>query len=229
MHIGAYPTPAQTSIFINDIWIDDAYRIEFRVQDPKYPLYGYNEPEFTAVARGRKLVLGNLTINYRFPGYLTSAIEDTYVRTPNVRDEVTLAEQILRADSIAQRIQLLDEARLGGYEDHVVEQIEQYWKNNNDQGRQHLLVSEVNLRHQVNLVLRYGGRGELVSRYNINDVKFTGQAQTLSAAATSGGDSSASGMPIYEIYSFIARDITPVIARKEYSRFEDSRLTETNR
>ena len=41
----------------------------------------------------------------------------------------------------------------------------------------------------------------------LKDAYIVGQSQTISASATGGGDVSSSGSPIYEIYSFFAKEI----------------------
>jgi hypothetical protein len=69
-----YPTPAQTSIFVGNLHVDDAYGVSFEVQNPRVPLYGYNQRYFSLVADGKILVTGNLVINYRAPGYFLYAI-----------------------------------------------------------------------------------------------------------------------------------------------------------
>ena len=49
----------------------------------------------------------------------------------------------------------------------------------------------------------------------IKDAYIVGQSQTISASATGGGDVSSSGSPIYEIYSFFAKEI---VANKRAAR-----------
>ena len=49
----------------------------------------------------------------------------------------------------------------------------------------------------------------------IKDAYIVGQSQTISASATGGGDVSSSGSPIYEIYSFFAKEI---VANKHAAR-----------
>jgi len=69
-----YPTPAQTTVFIGDQYLDDAYSINFEIQQPRVPLYGYNQSYFSLMADGKILITGTLIINFRYPGYLQTAI-----------------------------------------------------------------------------------------------------------------------------------------------------------
>ena len=54
----------------------------------------------------------------------------------------------------------------------------------------------------------------------IKDAYIVGQSQAISASATGGGDVSSSGSPIYEIYSFFAKEI---VAKKVPARNMDNK------
>lgn len=71
-----YVAPAQTLIFIGDVWIDDVCAIQISAQDEKFPIWGYNDIFFRANARGRSVVQGKLSIKFRSVGYLTRAIAE---------------------------------------------------------------------------------------------------------------------------------------------------------
>jgi hypothetical protein len=43
---------------------------------PKIPIYGYNDYSFTKIARGKGIVQGLLVLNFVFPGYLNTVIEN---------------------------------------------------------------------------------------------------------------------------------------------------------
>lgn len=69
-----YPGPAQVSIFVGGIWIDDACGIEIGGISGKEAYYGYHDAEPRTFGQGRSIVTGALSINFRFSGYLTKAI-----------------------------------------------------------------------------------------------------------------------------------------------------------
>jgi hypothetical protein len=77
-----YPTASTVAVFINGLHVDQAYRLDYRDSIPKVPIYGYNDYEFTKVARGKGIVQGLLVINFIFAGYLTHILQsrrDAYV------------------------------------------------------------------------------------------------------------------------------------------------------
>lgn len=63
-------------MFIDDVWIDDACAITYKVVDNKVPKFGYNDRKYRAVAMGTTIVQGRLSINFRYNGYLRSVIMD---------------------------------------------------------------------------------------------------------------------------------------------------------
>lgn len=69
-----YVAPAQTLIFLGDVWIDDACEIQYTVQDEKFPQWGWNDRFYRAVSQGRTLINGRLAIKFRSLGYLTRTI-----------------------------------------------------------------------------------------------------------------------------------------------------------
>lgn len=70
-----YPTASTVAVFLNGLHIDQAYRIDYKDNIPKMPIFGYNDYEFTQVARGKGYVQGLLIINFTVPYYLTNVIE----------------------------------------------------------------------------------------------------------------------------------------------------------
>lgn len=79
-----YPTASTTAVFINGYHIDQAYRIDYRESAPKIPIYGYNDYNYSTVARGRTLINGIMVINFVFPGYLQPAVLQLKNRIPFV-------------------------------------------------------------------------------------------------------------------------------------------------
>lgn len=69
-----YPTPSKVKCYVNGIEIDDMFRIDFKRDVRHQPIYGYDDAQWGFVAKGKELVTGQLVINYRYPGYLSSVI-----------------------------------------------------------------------------------------------------------------------------------------------------------
>ena len=70
-----YPTPSTTKCYINDVELDDIFRVDFKRNKNHQPIYGYNDEQFGFVAKGKELVTGQIIINFRYPGYLTAVIK----------------------------------------------------------------------------------------------------------------------------------------------------------
>jgi hypothetical protein len=241
MRLDDYPTPAQTSIYIGDQWIDDATRVQFEIQHPRIPLYGYNRGEFGAVADGKILITGNLVINYRLPGYLLQAIEnarandtvrnvDTALRihqgeggdTPRLtRPKLyELLKELKRDTDSTKRLSRLGRAMRDGTFREVsalmrqvmtsrFRDVDDRWftqRNNPALGK----ASDVAFDIQVAYGDNYGPMKVDVLR----ECYITGMGKAMSASA-GGGGFSASGMPIYEVYPFIARTIDQFLVEVE--------------
>lgn len=73
-----YPTSSTVAVFLNGIHIDQAYQLQFKEGATKVPIYGYNDPFFSKVAYGRVMVQGLLTLNFTFPGYLNTVLDESY-------------------------------------------------------------------------------------------------------------------------------------------------------
>lgn len=71
-----YFSGAQTSIFINNIMLDEVQGIAFNVQSNIVPRYHYTDTEPRRLAVGRKLVTGELALNYIHPMYLLLYLKD---------------------------------------------------------------------------------------------------------------------------------------------------------
>lgn len=73
-----YPTSSTVAVFLNGIHIDQAYQLQYKESINKVPIYGYNDPFYSKIAYGRGLVQGLLIINFTFPGYLNTVLDETY-------------------------------------------------------------------------------------------------------------------------------------------------------
>jgi hypothetical protein len=91
-----YWSPAQVRLFVDNLWVDDACAVRYQITDNKVPKYGYNNPKFSAVARGTTIVHGRLSINFRYNGYLRSVLLDQIRR----RRDLDLLDNQRRSDRI---------------------------------------------------------------------------------------------------------------------------------
>jgi hypothetical protein len=70
-----FPSAQNVTIFIDGIYIDMSFRLDWKDSQPKVPVYGYNDHVYTRTARGRKLVQGYLVTNFVVPNYLGVLLE----------------------------------------------------------------------------------------------------------------------------------------------------------
>ena len=71
MPLRNYISTNAATLYINGWWLDDAVGIQYQVQDPKEPLYGYRDYLFRDVAVGNTIVHGMVDINFRYRGYFS--------------------------------------------------------------------------------------------------------------------------------------------------------------
>lgn len=216
---GDYPTPAQVSVFVDDIWVDDAIRIDFKDEAEKHPLYGYRDRRPAAFADGRSFVAGSICINFRFPGYLYFAIvERAGEKAAHPDGEVEFMNRILEA-SVEDRIRLLDEAVKTRADHEVGRQMREAFGaySESDRGRTIPNLLDRVARESVNFVLHFDDPDTSIYALSIKGVRFTGRNMAVNNMVNSAADMSASGAPLIETYTFVAETISEVRTPKEPS------------
>lgn len=94
--LDAYWGPAQVRLYLDGSWIDDAAAVQYQIQDNKTPKWGYFDRFFRTVAQGQTLVQGMLSIQFRFNGYLRSALEGQIKRRSDFKRMTDPAEGLPR-------------------------------------------------------------------------------------------------------------------------------------
>lgn len=271
MQFGDYPTPGDVKIYIGTSYVDDAYRIDYNEQNSKVPLSGYHQKHHVQVADGKVLVVGNIIIHFRFPGYLTYAIKNVLnaaeegqisnaqagfgsmapglpagaTTTPSdpttanrsaaykigTRDTVLQAIESIRRSTVDQRVQsLVASHELGLFEQQSTllnTLFGQFLVVGSTKGDPKFdpLQSPVEMAPDsfmggttgLDLRLYYGyiggaNQGVYVTEV-LRGVHFTGKRKVVNAS-TSGGDLSASGQSILEVYPFFARSVDSLVSDK---------------
>ena len=229
-----YPSPAEVKIYIGQAWVDDAYRVDYSVSNNRVPLYDYTSPFFKTVAEGNHLVQGQLIINFRFPGYLKRALLNDLFYDSNysnsVKTQTNIARDILNSNA-AQRLDILLAAkRLGTFE--ATKQVsEDLFIPDREDGSDGLpeLKKDPAVSHSktpFDIIIKYGGEESLYDKI-IEDCYILGESQVISASALAGGDLGASGMPIFEVYSFLGRKLSDRITTKGSFNNLKSRVAES--
>jgi hypothetical protein len=230
-----YKTPAQTTVFIDEIWVDDAYYVSYELQNPRSPIFGYNQSHFGVVGDGHIIVTGQIIINFRYPGYLFAAIRDAQRRRMNLDSPplVNVGAGIRANEPVMNRQQLrdlLNKIKDAGSTQRI-KMLADSWQTSTFGQTSALMNATVTGRHGMTITaekemhlnpamipaghggfdiqLFYGhSRGQAVIE-TIESCFITGQGKTISASASGAGGPSASGTVIYEVYPFLAKKIVP--------------------
>ena len=100
-----YPSPSTTTYYIGGVLIDDVYRVDFKRDISHQPIFGYDDARYSFVAMGKELVAGNIIINFRYPGYLQAAINESLKLTnswlPSIEKLLT-TEPLLEAQPVSE-------------------------------------------------------------------------------------------------------------------------------
>jgi len=213
-----YPSPSEVKIYIGEgSWVDDAYRIDYTVTNPRTPLYDYTSQFYKAVAEGHSIVQGQLVINYRFPGYLRHAIMGDLEKDPGVLRSIEQASNVfedLARGSAADKVRkLMGYKKLGAMKS--AKQISNIMHGQHYNEPVNLNEGSLSQRPMppFKILIKYGGDEALYTKM-IKGCYIIGEGQVISASATAGGDMSSSGMPILEVYSFFGRTVEDRIERK---------------
>ena len=93
----AYWCGANASIFLDGVLLDEGVSIQYKLMQNKLPLYGYNVPEFSAIADGQVIVNGVLLVNYVSHEYLLAAIRTAagFLTSPAVENPKTNSNNTL--------------------------------------------------------------------------------------------------------------------------------------
>lgn len=221
---GKYFTTTQARLYIGNLFVDEMDTLQVALQANKIPVYGYASEDFDAVGRGKRLVQGQLAINFISEGYLYTVLSeyDRLLNAPPAPDPDQQQLQQLYTQKNILLTQAQTTAPLSGFGigadtpvsqeeidsqlDLVQKQIDQLHAKLGKQSVDAVRVSLVNadkLKAPKNAVYKpiafnieyqFEGGGRTVTR-RLENCILTGNEQILDQ----------SGMPIKDVYSFIAR------------------------
>lgn len=109
----------------NPVTIGEVQAIQYQLSQNRLPLYGYNSPEFSAVADGQIIVNGRLHINYVSHEYLLAAIKNTNLTT--TRSEVSYDQ--MSVEELEYVISKANDSRA------IAALQQRYWGSNQPQGQ----------------------------------------------------------------------------------------------
>ncbi len=70
-----YFSGAQVACYIGDVFVDEITSLNYGVSNERTPLYGYADQYFRDVSKGRVIVQGTFTINFKEAGYMFLILE----------------------------------------------------------------------------------------------------------------------------------------------------------
>jgi hypothetical protein len=215
MKLGQYPTSSDVRCYINGWWIDDLFRIEYTEQNPKVPMQGYHQKEIWDVADGKKIIVGNLIIHFRYPGYLMRAIDsigmDRDITDASYRRNLWINETMnkLRVADAATRAKLITSLR-----SEELNMISPLLEQAISDPASYVSLSPVELgpsdywpgSHGFEMVVSYG-REKFTEK--LQGVHLT-SCQKVASSSPGGGDLGGSGQSLLEVYTFFAKKLQPV-------------------
>ena len=231
-----YPTPSDVKCYIGNIELDDIFRVDFKRQINHQPVYGYNSQQFDFVAKGKELVNGQIVINFRYPGYLTAAIEKSKKEQVNNSDVYTDEFDVSKTNSALadieknavdgmspiEKTKYIANKLKAGYltNQDIVDQIkynlDKSYGVNTGNVLEKATVFDSPLdrstdKYTFDMMIKYGNHDKDAGFYRVfTNCVLVGESSTYSAAAGAGNDMSSSAQPIFEIYPFFAKTVTVV-------------------
>ena len=201
-----YYTPCNVGIYIGGYKLSDAFRVDWDARDSKTPLYGWEDDTFSAVTNGRKIVSGRLVVNYKHAGYLATAIDMFNQNIYPPRDDRKVVDDLKRYMELdtTERVKFLAHIASKNYGNTQLSDA----AGARGGSISSLAIEAYKQESTFDILISYGDiTMDSHIETIIKNAYIVGQSQVISASATGGGDVSSSGSPIYEIYSFFAKEI----------------------
>jgi hypothetical protein len=228
---GNYITPSQSAIYIGEYHVDDCYSIEWNYRDNRNPLYSYFNDEVVSTSLGKKIVVGSLSINYRYPGYLPWAIKEARSISLSGSIDVKQIHQDgrnfvdtylteMKNGTAAERMKLLLAAAIVGPKAlnrmsalaYLSQQGLSLGLRGVDSQQEFPDVFDIQNPDldvvPVDIWTHFGDIDETHVAEKIEGAVFIGESRQVQAGASASGGLSASGINLLEVYSFWAKKVT---------------------
>lgn len=94
---GKYFTTTQARMYIGNLFIDEFHDVQFALQGNRVPVYGYSSQDVDAFGKGKRLVQGQLGINFISEGYLYTVLNEyaNYTDISTVNPDITTMTSLL--------------------------------------------------------------------------------------------------------------------------------------
>ena len=124
---GKYLTGSQTRIYIGNLFIDEVDTCYYAYSNNRIPVYGYSSPNVDAFGQGRRLVQGQLTLNYVSEGYLFTVLSEYSKKHADAnlsKSELDKKNAIASLASLhTQQAYLLSQQANGDFSSNIVNQL----------------------------------------------------------------------------------------------------------
>jgi hypothetical protein len=219
-----YFSGSDVNIFFGKIWVDEIVNLSYSLTEQVLPIYGYNSFTYDAIARGRRIIEGQFTINFKSVGYLKELLKNADAVEQQINE--TAAQMKISPKDI-KKYKLDEILKMAGkrsFNDHATAMQNAIWGEENSE--EELLSnayetffpkSDFGFDIHINYgpVTEYAQNKNEIKKLNekygknhnpditvesINGIQITSYSKT-------GIETSADGRPITETYGFIARDI----------------------
>lgn len=204
-----YYSSAEAKLFFGGEELEEIVTINWTMQEPKMPLYGYNSFTFDEVAVGSRIIQGTFIINYLVPNYLAKIVK-TNAATTAVDNKNTEQSQSDEDKAAEKEITISSEESTANDQSTVGKKITTaatahdnksdslYSSDSGEGGKIDHHKAHTNLPQNFSIKVRYGSDKEgTVPCITFDEVWLQSMGQTLTE----------NGSPVYEQYSFIARDM----------------------
>jgi hypothetical protein len=180
-----YFAGTDAEIYFDEIYIDEVVQIQYQIQQNTMPLFGYNSYVYDQIARGSRVINGSFTINFTQANYLYDVL--------NTLSKQTTSNDITIVKDLENTTDEFDDNNTYGINSKKTD-----IRMGNSDGPM--------LDETFEIVLSYGdARQSNTSNSStmlaLTGVVLTGCSQVLGI----------NGDPIYETYTFIARDVASVV------------------
>jgi hypothetical protein len=203
---GKYFTTTQARMYIGNLFIDELNTVQFAYQGNRVPIYGYCSEDMDAVGSGRRLVQGQILINFLSEGYLYTVLNE-YQRMMAVQKDPTDSRKA-DAEYLASLTQRLEDRGAGAADENEISMIQDEMTrlSSNPQtvdDAHIILVNKTTLKTTRNaialkipftIVMELTGGGRTVTR-TLEDCVLTSNEQIYDQ----------SGQTLLDAYGFIAR------------------------
>lgn len=201
-------------IFFEDIYIDEISMLSFNMQEQVLPIHGYNSHLYDTMLRGTRIVQGNFAINFKKTNYIMSAV-DTILNGGDFSEEDNNFVNNFNVEDKKNELYGYAEEGLSAEFDRLSEDLkDKLWQKSSEKNKDYQTGTYFPDKDiTFDIKISYGEYDQPKSKYDVEN-KYkrkmnTGAVRTINDIQIRGVQQQidASGAPIQEVYSFIARDL----------------------